>query len=273
MAKEHSPIVELDLIQDYLRDHYEEDENLDLKEIAKNAFTLLTNTDNRQCVKYALGLLELFPFLEEADGYAPIVRFMAQCDEFTFYAMYVMGEWENGNDEVFELAKRVHGWGRIHCVSYLEPETQDIKDWLLYEGANNTVLSNYSAMKCLVKSGVPERLENRITYEEWKGIGKLLCHCIVDQPLLGIYAYESGIDVIALWLRAQAAELFEMDYEDCLSVWTILKDAMQRGPEAGDGEIICYGIAVLNSYENKQLIREHLDEREGQEMAHFLKMD
>ena len=51
-----------------------------------------------------------------------------------------MRTWKDGNNEIWNLAKRVHGWGRIHAIEQLEPETNDIRRWLLTDGVRNEVM-------------------------------------------------------------------------------------------------------------------------------------
>ena len=83
-------------------------------------------------------------------------------EEFTYYAARILSRssWEKGNDELFILAQNTRGWGRIHAVDYLRAETQEIRDWLLYYGADNTVIPQYSADVCLQKAEAGKRLES-----------------------------------------------------------------------------------------------------------------
>ena len=39
-------------------------------------------------------------------------------------ATFVARNWENASDELWQMAKRVDGWGRVHAVAELEPENQ-----------------------------------------------------------------------------------------------------------------------------------------------------
>jgi hypothetical protein len=95
---------------------------------------------------------------------------MGVYDEFTYYSARTLskGSWPKGNEELFILAKNVHGWGRIHAVEWIKPETQEIKDWLLFEGADNTVIPQYSANICLQKAEAENRLEGDLSTREYK---------------------------------------------------------------------------------------------------------
>ena len=97
-------------------------------------------------------------------------------DEFTYYAARTLSRhpWAENSENLFELAKKTHGWGRIHAVNWLRPDTQEIREWLLLEGSKNTVNAQYSADLCLQKADAKERLEECLSAEEYKAIGQLI---------------------------------------------------------------------------------------------------
>lgn len=134
-----------------------------------------------------LGLTVLAPF--NVSFIEEVMTEFGVYDEFTYYAARVlsMKTWKNGNEELFHLAKNVRGWGRIHAVQYLRPETQEIRDWLLYEGADNDILPQYSADTCLQKAGAESRLDDaNLTSEEYNAIGKLIQAALDPGPCPGI---------------------------------------------------------------------------------------
>ena len=135
-------------------------------------------------IKLALTILCVYPvpFVEE------VMMEMGVYDEFTYYSVRTLAqpEWPNGNDEIFTLAKSVSGWGRIHAVEWIEPATQEIQDWLLYEGAENTVHGQYSANICLVKAGAEKRLDGPLSAKEYEAIGKLICASLESGPCRGV---------------------------------------------------------------------------------------
>ena len=139
-------------------------------------------------VKLGLTVIAGFhvPFVEE------VMTEFGVYDEFTYYAARVLSNkiWENGNEELFRLAGNVRGWGRIHAVAYLRPETQEIRDWLLYEGADNDIIFQYSANTCLQKSGAESRLDSALSAGEFEAIGKLIQTALEPGPCPGITAGE-----------------------------------------------------------------------------------
>ena len=135
-------------------------------------------------IKLALTIMCVYPepFVEE------VMMEMGVYDEFTYYSVRALGQqfWLNGNDEIFTLAKSVSGWGRIHAVEWVEPTTLEIQDWLLYEGADNTVHGQYSANICLVKAGAEKRLDGPLSAKEYEAIGKLICASLESGPCRGV---------------------------------------------------------------------------------------
>ena len=138
-----------------------------------------------------LGLSVISPFN------VPFVKDVAMefgvYDEFTYYAARILSNdcWSDGNAKLFELAKHVKGWGRIHAVEWLKPETPEIQDWLLFEGADNTVIPQYSANICLQKAEAGKRLDGSLTVDEYIAIGKLIRESLVHGPCRGITDGES----------------------------------------------------------------------------------
>ena len=134
-------------MQQYVADHIDD---LDDENLFKFACWLLETSADIECVKFGFGLSDLFECQDP--GFRATIRTLGLSDEFTVYAAISMMMWLGGNEELFELAKKVHGWGRIHAVDRLAPESDEITDWLFYEGARNNVLPGYSAFSVFVKA-------------------------------------------------------------------------------------------------------------------------
>lgn len=147
-------------------------QELNLGNLLEYGDWLLCSGTSLLAVKLGLTVLSGFsaPFVEE------VMVEMGVYDEFTYYAARTLSRksWRNGNEELFSLAKVLQGWGRIHAVEWLRPETQEIRDWLLYEGASNTVLPQYSADICLQKAEAEQRLDSALSAKEYEAIGKLI---------------------------------------------------------------------------------------------------
>lgn len=102
---------------------------------------------DRQAVKFALALLGLF---NEEQDIALLLK-LGRHDEFTLFAAVAISNSreESATDLLWELARNVDGWGRIHAVELLaEQPSPEVRDWLLREGYRNTVLYEYLAGLC-----------------------------------------------------------------------------------------------------------------------------
>ena len=146
-AKEHRAIRFIDDLQKYIMDHASK---LDPGRMHHSAVSLILHSPYIESVKIGLEILELFN--EPDEKTKEIIRRVGLYDEFTVFAVWNMLKWTNGNAEIFALAKKTHSWGRIHAVERLEPETEEIRRWLLTEGIVNDVMSAYSALPCWQKS-------------------------------------------------------------------------------------------------------------------------
>ena len=145
---------------------------LDIEEIYSTMMSILVNTTHIECVKVALNILETFK--THFDDAKEMIRRIGVYEEFTFSVMSVMRTWENSDDELLALAKKVHGWGRIIAVEFLQPTTDEIKHWLMTDGSSNTLDNSYTSVACWKKSGAEDLLFGNPTKEEYKAIGSLI---------------------------------------------------------------------------------------------------
>ncbi|MBQ7703188.1 MAG: hypothetical protein IJT40_02315 [Firmicutes bacterium] len=185
---------------------------------------LITESDNRKCVKFGLSMLELFE-MDRREDIKEKVRTLGLSDEFTLFAVFVMSKWQNGNDEIFKLAQKVRGWGRIHAVERLEPETEEIRRWLLTEGCDNDVMSPYSALTCWQKSGAEEILKRGPKREELTGLLKIFDGLVDEGPVAGISQIEDIDGHVNLLLDvAEGKELTIDDYEVYYHIWRMYRE-------------------------------------------------
>ncbi len=164
---------------------------------------LLTNSDQAECIKFAIGILELMDTTED-DELQSIILTLALCDEFTLFCLFLIRSWADANQRIFEIAKKVRGWGRVHAVERLEPETQEMADWLLTEGYQSTGLAEYSVMTCIEKGGLLERLRRgSLSDRELEAAHDLICLAIEEErPVPGLNSCEDrGEELLAAYLR------------------------------------------------------------------------
>ncbi len=187
-------------------------EDFDSDVLFGTACYLARESSNAECVKAGLEIMELYDISEPE--VRDMIRNLGLFDEFTIYSVWSMRNWENGNDEIFRLAKKVRGWGRIHAIEFLEPVTEEIRRWLLTEGFENDVMNEYSALTCWQKSGAEEILFGDPTREEYESIASLLWNMIDEGPVAGISGVEDPGKVLRRFIQiSEGRELTDSDRE------------------------------------------------------------
>jgi len=158
---------------------------------------LITGSTDREVIKVGLIILELVDTSGDPD-LMRIIRTIGLSDEFTIYSVFIMRHWPDGQMEILDLAKRVHGWGRVHCVRFIEPENQEIKHWLLTNGIDNSVMPEYSALTVFNKAGISEMLDrNDLNDDDKRSILKIIDHMLVEGPVTGISGVEDPPETLA----------------------------------------------------------------------------
>lgn len=160
---------------------------------------------HREEVKFGLVMLTLFD-TDNNEQLKNALRILALSDEFTLYVLQVAASWSSSSLEVLRIAKNVHGWGRIHAVVQLEPETAEIRDWLFSEGWNNTIMPAYSALECCQKSGLQERLEKGMNERDYSCACELLQALLDEGPVEGISAVEDNAGLLNAFLECSASK-------------------------------------------------------------------
>lgn len=180
---------------------------------------LMTQSANIECVKVGMMIQELFKQSDEVKG---MVRTLGLSDEFTLYSVFIMRNWENGNTEIMNIAKSVNGWGKVHAVHYIEPETEEIKYWLLTGAVSNGVMPAYSGWDCYKKADVEAILKkDRLTYEELEGVLSIVDAILDEGPVLGISNIENPKEILLAVLNHSMKHL-PLSSEKCKVISNIL---------------------------------------------------
>ncbi|KPV58025.1 limonene hydroxylase [Paenibacillus sp. A3] len=154
---------------------------------------------HRNVVKLGIALLGQF----ETERHRELVVTLGKHDEFTLYsAVAIRGSLDNANETLFELAKNVDGWGKIQLVERLEPQTQEIRDWLLRHGCRNSVMNEYLACYCARNGGLAEALSQAsVDLELYDGAGVILSALLSGGPAEDIDDYEDAASAVGDFLR------------------------------------------------------------------------
>ena len=218
VADEIGALDARDTVRDYIVNNQAE---LNLGNVFDFALTMAVRSPSRKVVKLALVMLEVFDPDDQVKGF---IRTLGLSDDFTLFAAMAMGAWEDTNDEWYDLARKVRGWGRIHLVRFLRPETEAIRRWLLREGVHNDVMPQYAALDCWRKADVPAALSGTLTREDFEGIRDIIDALLDEGPVPGISAVEDAEQHLRAFLKhAEAMARDEHDREVVEAVKEYLK--------------------------------------------------
>ncbi len=187
----------------YLLDHQQQ---LPPAEIYRLAVECALKGTHREEVKFGLTLLALFD-MSENEPLKNAMRILALSDEFTLYVLHAAANWDHSAQEILRIAKSVHGWGRIHAVRALEPETSEIADWLFAEGWDNTILPGYSALECCRKGDLRRRLEgDELSAKDFSCACGLLTALLDEGPVPGISEVEDPAGLLNAFVNCSASK-------------------------------------------------------------------
>jgi hypothetical protein len=164
------------------------------------AHWLATQAPDREPVKLGVALLGLFPGDEDRDLFLTLGRH----EEFTLYvAVALASAQEKPEEDLWELAKNVSGWGRIQAVERLA-ETRDprIRRWLLVEGYRNSIMVEYTACLCARAGNLKARLLAKEPEEDvLRAAGDLIQALAEGGPAEDMEDYEDGATVTVRYLE------------------------------------------------------------------------
>jgi hypothetical protein len=161
---------------------------------------LATEAPDREPVKFGIALLGLVP---EPDDVS-VFLILGRHDEFSLYSIVaIINSFERAEYIVWDLAKHLDGWGRIHAVEHLAASSDpDIQRWLLREGFRNSVMNEYLALVCAEAGNLADALDTPDIDEELllsatEILGALLS---THSPAETIDDYTHAAEVVAQYL-------------------------------------------------------------------------
>ncbi|SFB53623.1 hypothetical protein SAMN05216312_11225 [Cohnella sp. OV330] len=164
----------------------------------EEALWMARHSVHRNVVKFGLALLSQYG----SERHRELTFTLGKHEEFTLYAASALMSMEQSNKSLCELARCIDGWGRIYLVERLDPETQEIRDWLLREGFRNRIGDGLLAYTCALKGDLEEALQaDAIDPSLYEGAGGILAALIAGGPAEDIDDYEQAMPVIGEYLR------------------------------------------------------------------------
>lgn len=196
-CKEHRAISIIDDIQNYLLENSNRIEADAVYETARSLMILSTHVES---VKVGMILMELFDI---EDDIAWVANVLGRSDEFTLFAIFLLRKLEDGQDMIMSMGEDVSGWGRIHCVDFIEPENESIREWLLYDGVNNTITGAYSALTIYEKARIEDYLADpELDMDKLIAILAITMELLDEGTVRGISAMDDPMGYIKRVLRA-----------------------------------------------------------------------
>ncbi|MEZ4988667.1 MAG: hypothetical protein R2795_27210, partial [Saprospiraceae bacterium] len=168
----------------------------------KYAKDLITKADKRNTVKFGIAILGLCQNKSVLND----IKILGLHDEFTVYATIAIANLsDNAENDLWELAKKVDGWGKIQLVDRLSrPDlSEPIKDWLIYEGYKNSIMYEYLAYTCAINGELHKKLEtDEINHKLFKSASDIIEALIaIGGPAEDITTYPFASQVIEDFIR------------------------------------------------------------------------
>ena len=247
----------------------QEQKQINLNNLYEFASSRLVTTKNIEVIKFCLSVLTIMNVETDAETIEK-VKILALSDEFTLYCLNIFVKLENSNKEIFEIAKKVKGWGRVHSIGYLEVTNDEIKEWILEEGCHNDVLLAYTAYTCAKKINLIEILnEEQISSKKFNDISYLMNALLDEEAITGISALENRELLIEKYLeKAKTLSSTEEAYE----VVRLIKEYVEDNEEI-DKKFIKICDEILNSEKTRNRIKEFMEEGYGYNIAKYLGID
>lgn len=198
---------------DGLVDALNEIPGLDAVRVHQLGMVLAKEAPHPELVKLGITLLGMI----EHDDREVLLQ-LGLHDELTMFAVVALIK-QNDTFEpvIWDLAKRVHGWGRIHAVSRLaETHDESIRAWLLREGFRNSVLDEYLAHLCATTGELHRALE-RPDAELLAGAAGLFRALATGGPAADWADYEPREAALDAWLPQVTPTLEELAALDALA--------------------------------------------------------
>ena len=204
-----------EVLQDYL---LENKDTVSSETVYQYARRCTEKSSDKDLVKIGLTVLQLFETKNDQKLCAEI-RTLAVCGEFTLYALQSMLDWPDANAELFALAKKTYGWGRVQTMRFLKAENDAVKRWVLKEGVNNGVLPCYTARASWELSGADKLLDGPLSAEEFGCIRNIIDALLDEDAVYGISRINDPKGVIRRFLhRAQSFKLGTDDYNVIIQI-------------------------------------------------------
>lgn len=192
---------------------------------------LATKTQNRNAVKFGIAILGLCQNKKPVED----IKILGLHDEFTVFSTIALSNLSDDLvNDLWQLAKRVDGWGRIQLVDRLtELELpEEVRDWLVRDGYRNSIMYEYLALNCAINGNLNEKLsKSSIDQNLFNSAGEIIVALMDEGPAEGMSAYSEAEEVIQNYIRhAKSTPLKIADFTTLHRI----KDYLEESPEENE---------------------------------------
>ena len=260
IASEYRALSVVDKLVDII---YERRASVDPRRLADLAGQLAFESSETEAVKIGISLLGLFD-LSHIPEIVNKLCILAAYEDFTMYVVtaFRSSDAEGFNNILFEIAKKVHGWGKIDVVERLEPKTAEIRRWLITEGCTNAVGNNYLGLECARKGDMISVLRGNMDEELFDGICVIMSALVSDGPADGMEEYEHAVEAMMLFAKAAPERISTMF--QLISLFEV-RDWLSKNQTEGMTELIALYDEFADNPRWSNLVLEKLDSPESDE--------
>ena len=188
---------------------------------------MLTKSRNIFLVKISILILHSLN-LEYNIELLESIKILSLCSEFTLLGVLFIKNLKNIdiNKEIYELAKKVHTWGKMACIFYLDNDTDEVKDWVLNESMEENILYNFMAITYSNKADIRKRLKKTsFKKNEFNKISFLIYSLLTLDAEKAIMFLDYKEELLTNYLeKAKSIELSESDYMTIEEIKYYLED-------------------------------------------------
>ncbi|MCR5177179.1 MAG: hypothetical protein K6C05_10065 [Anaerovibrio sp.] len=257
----------MDALQDWVFDH---PEKLSPEALGQFSRTLLVQSQDVESVKFAITVLELLD-QELEEELRDILLVLAASDELTLFCLFLLATFDNSNELIYSVAKRVKGWGRIHAVSMLKPENQEMSRWLLTDGWRNEIMPEYSAIVAIKRGKLLEVLTDAaVKKEDFSLAGKLIGASLEDNPVPGLNRYKKTGELLQAYL------VLADQWADALEEYNVIfdvRDFLCKSNLDNKEDLIRLATGILQSVRCTDCVNASMDAGEGFYLGKSLGLD
>jgi len=195
--------------------------NPDATKIAKLALWLVTKAPDREPIKMGLAILGLM----SSDRFNSLFIAFGRHEEFAKFSGVALDRTLAEDDSLkvlWDLARSLHGWGRIDIVKRIAPRGDaTFRHWLVREGFQNSIMDEYLAATAAVDGQLAEQLaapdagSDTALLDGATRIIRALCNPHDPggsrPPVADFYDIPDGATAARRWLALIAAEPPTMD--------------------------------------------------------------